>query len=611
VTALARLRQGELARVLRLMRGRFGVYLVTTLLRAVIAALCLNLVMAFVLRDSLNAAVEHDITLVRRALLLALGAFVVGEPLLALVGYINQVAVIATATQVRRATFDKMTDLPVSHFEQEHSGDSLTRLTSNVQNIESVFQDDLASVTYGLAYSGFALAFIFGIEWRMGLLILSINLVNIMIGLAFRQSKRVVNDRIQQGRARTAERFLDLFHGLTVTRMFHVHAAALARFREVHEDMTAAYVEQGGIDALSGLAGNLYGTFKYLGVLGAGLLLVMRGEIDLGGIGAIIFMQSYASIFFEGLGRFLPKVQESLAGASRVFQLLDRPTEREIHIAAAYNSRAARRPIHVFGAEKAGGLLRLADVRFSYNHDAREDGDALCGVDLVVNRGEVAALVGPSGGGKSTILKLLLGFYPLQQGRVLVAGKDIQAYSLVDLRRLFAYVPQDAYLFQGTVVENIRYGRPDASDEAVIAAAKAANAHSFILEQPSGYETVVGERGARLSGGERQRIAIARALLKDAPILLLDEATSALDSESERLVQEALNVLMKGRTTLAVAHRLSTVEHADVIYVIDGGRVVERGKHEELMARGGLYRRLHQLQFANGSQGGDVASCPL
>jgi ATP-binding cassette subfamily B protein len=601
VTTLARLRQGELARVLRLMRGQLGVYLVTTLLRAIIAALCLNLVMAFVLRDSLNAAVEHDITLVRRALLLALGAFVVGEPLLALVGYINQAAVIATATRVRRAAFEKMTDLPVSHFEQEHSGDLLTRLTGNIQNIEDIYQDDLSSVTYGLAYSGFALAFIFAIEWRMGLLILSINLVNIMIGLAFRRPKRAVNDRIQQGRAAMTERFLDLFHGLTVTRMFHVHAAALARFREVHDEMTKAYVEQGGIDALSGLTGNLYGTFKYLGVLGAGLLLVMRGQIDLGGIGAIIFMQSYASIFFEGLGRFLPKVQESLAGASRVFQLLDGPTEREMHAAATRVRRTARHPIHVFGAEKEGGLLRLADVHFSYNHGERDDGDALRGIDLVVDRGKVAALVGPSGGGKSTILKLLLGFYPLQEGRILVAGKDIEAYSLEELRRLFAYVPQDAYLFQGTAAENIRYGRPDASDQAVMAAAKAANAHSFILEQPAGYDTVVGERGARLSGGERQRIAIARALLKDAPILLLDEATSALDSESEQLVQEALRMLMQGRTTLAVAHRLSTIEHADVIHVIDQGRVVERGGHEELMARGGLYRRLHQLQFANGA----------
>jgi len=599
VTALASLRQSEFARVIRLMRGRLGVYIGTTFLRAVISALCLNLVMAFVLHDSLNAAVQQDITLVRRALFVAVGAFVIGEPLLALVEYVNQAAVIATMTRVRVAAFGKMTDLPVRHFEQEHSGDLLTRLTSNVQNVEDVYKEDLTALTYGLAYSGFALVFIFAIEWRMGTMILAINLVNILIGLAFRRPRRMVNDRIQQGQAAITERFLDLFHGLTVIKMFHVHSAALARFREVHEEMTSAYVKQGGIDALSGLAGNLYGTFKYLGVLAAGLLLVMRGETDLGGIGAIIFMQSYASIFFEGLGRFIPHVQASLAGASRVLELSDWPTERESRAAAARHTLAGWHPIRVFGAEKADGLLRLADVRFGYGRDDRENGSALRGLDMAVKRGGVAALVGPSGGGKSTILKLLMGFYPLQQGRILIAGKDIEAYSLQELRRLFAYVPQDAYLFEGTIAENIRYGRPHASDEAVVAAARAANAHGFVLDQPCGYETVVGERGARLSGGERQRIAIARALLKDAPILLLDEATSALDSESERLVQEALGVLMEGRTTVAVAHRLSTVEHADVIYVIDKGRVVERGRHEELLARGGLYRRLCELQLKN------------
>jgi ATP-binding cassette subfamily B protein len=601
VTTVARLRRSEFVRVLRLMRGQLPTYVVTTLSRAVVAALCLNLAMAFVLRDALNAAVQQDAGLLRRALVLSVGAFFVGEPLLALMEYIHHGTVLATMTRLREAAFAKMTVLPLSRFEQEHSGDLLTRLTSNIQDVERVYQEDLTSLAYGLAYSGFALIFVFAIDGRIGLMILAINLVNILIGLAFRRPKRAVNDAIQRGQAAATERFLDLLHGLTVVKMFHVHAAALARFREAHEEVTAAHVKQGGIDALSGLAGNLYGTFKYLGVLAVGLLLVMRGETDLGGIGAVIFMQSYASIFFEELGRFIPQVQASLAGASRVLELFDWSTEQGQRGAAARRTLAGWYPVRVYGAERADGLLRLADVHFRYDRDDREDGNALRGLDLAVNRGAVAALVGPSGGGKSTILKLVMGLYPLEQGRILIAGRDIEAYSLQALRRLFAYVPQDAYLFEGTITVNIRYGRPNASDEAVVAAARAANAHSFIVDQPSGYDTVVGERGARLSGGERQRIAIARALLKDAPILLLDEATSALDSESERLVQEALDVLMAGRTTVAVAHRLSTVEHADVIYVIERGRVVERGRHEALLARAGLYRRLYELQFANGS----------
>jgi ABC-type multidrug transport system fused ATPase/permease subunit len=210
----------------------------------------------------------------------------------------------------------------------------------------------------------------------------------------------------------------------------------------------------------------------------------------------------------------------------------------------------------------------------------------------------MVALVGPSGGGKSTIVKLLLGFYLVRDGQITIDGKLIEMYPLPQLRSMMAYVPQDAYLFDGTIAENIRYGRPDASREQVVAAAQAANAHDFIVEQPDSYDTPVGERGARLSGGQRQRIAIARALIKDAPILLLDEATSALDSESEQQVQDALDVLMEGRTTVAIAHRLSTVETADTIVVIDNGRVVQEGRHEELVGHDNLYTRLYELQFS-------------
>jgi ATP-binding cassette subfamily B protein len=190
-----------------------------------------------------------------------------------------------------------------------------------------------------------------------------------------------------------------------------------------------------------------------------------------------------------------------------------------------------------------------------------------------------------------------LGGDPVTRGRIWMEGKSINSFTLSDLRDQFAYIPQDAYLYTGTILENISYGKPGATQEEVTAAATAAYAHEFIMDFPEGYQTKVGERGARLSGGQRQRIAIARALLKDAPVLLLDEATSALDSESEELVQRALGVLMKGRTVLVIAHRLSTIEHADVIYAVDGGKVVEAGTHAELMAKKGLFYHLHELQF--------------
>ena len=257
-------------------------------------------------------------------------------------------------------------------------------------------------------------------------------------------------------------------------------------------------------------------------------------------------------------------------------------------------------------------MIEIKNLTFSYHpvnagknskghEEFNDSAPILNDVSLSVEEGQIAALVGPSGGGKSTIIKLLMGLYPVGDNRITVMGKSINLYPLSELRDLMAYVPQDAYLFDGTIEENIRFGKSGATQNDVIAAAKAANAHGFISEQADGYNTHVGERGSRLSGGQRQRIAIARALLKDAPILLLDEATSALDSESEQQVQEALNILMEGRTTIAVAHRLSTIESANVIYVIEKGHIVEQGAHSDLISKEGLYKSLYALQFSKGA----------
>ncbi len=318
----------------------------------------------------------------------------------------------------------------------------------------------------------------------------------------------------------------------------------------------------------------------------------LQGDpIEVGTIAAIIQLQGNANTLFFGLGHVITGLQSSLAGAGRVLQLLTTPIE-PVH------RSLPKRPQGTVTAGK--GMVALKDVTFAYGEDAVIKPAVLRGINLSVVQGEMVALVGPSGGGKSTLVKLLLGFYPLKQGDIVIAGKAVEQYTLAELRAHIAYVPQDAHLFAGTIRENIRYGKPDATETEIIAAAKAANAHDFILQSPHGYETLVGERGAKLSGGQRQRIALARALLKDAPILLLDEATSALDSESERLVQNALNKLIQGRTTIVIAHRLSTIEHTDVIYVMDKGRVVEQGQHYDLLAKGGLYKRLYESQFRRG-----------
>jgi len=274
-------------------------------------------------------------------------------------------------------------------------------------------------------------------------------------------------------------------------------------------------------------------------------------------------------------------LQEGLAAAQRVFDVLDiEPTIRDA---------PGARPLAV-----TGGEIRFAGVGFAYADGTR----ALAGIDLVAPAGKTVALVGPSGAGKSTILNLIPRFYDVSEGRIAIDGQDVRRVTLASLRGAIALVSQEITLFDDTVRANIAYGRFGADEAAIIAAAKAAAADDFIRALPQGYDTLVGEHGLKLSGGQRQRIAIARAMLKNAPILLLDEATSALDTESERQVQAALKALMQGRTTLVIAHRLSTIIDADLIYVIDRGRVAERGSHAELLARGGAYARLYALQFA-------------
>jgi subfamily B ATP-binding cassette protein MsbA len=283
----------------------------------------------------------------------------------------------------------------------------------------------------------------------------------------------------------------------------------------------------------------------------------------------------------KSLANLNASLQEGLAAAQRIFEVLDvEPTIRDM---------PGAKPLHI-----AGGEIRFDNVRFGYIPGTA----AIDDLSLTIPAGHTVALVGPSGAGKSTMLNLIPRFFDIDSGRIAIDGQDVRGVTIASLRRAIALVAQEVSLFDDTVRANIAYGRFGASLTEIEEVARAAAADAFIRELPQGYDTMVGEHGVRLSGGQRQRIAIARAMLKNTPILLLDEATSALDSESERQVQQALNTLIRGRTTLLIAHRLSTVQGADLICVVDRGQIVETGRHPELLVRGGLYARLYAMQFA-------------
>jgi ATP-binding cassette subfamily B protein len=320
-----------------------------------------------------------------------------------------------------------------------------------------------------------------------------------------------------------------------------------------------------------------------------GTQAVLDGQISAGHLGEtvvyVIILVGSVAVLAEVYGDLL-----RAAGA----------TERLMELLVARSPIASPARPAALPAVQSGSSVRLESVRFHY--PSRPAHPALDDFSLDVRPGETVAIVGPSGAGKSTVFQLLLRFYDAQAGRVRIDGVDVRELSLEALRRRIGIVPQDAVIFSASALENIRYGRPEASDAEVMAAATSAHAHAFLEALPEGYATFLGERGVRLSGGQRQRIAIARAMLKNAPLLLLDEATSALDSESERAVQAALNAAMRGRTTLVIAHRLATVKHADRIVVMDHGRVLDIGAHDELLARSGLSARLAAGQFSDTSQ---------
>jgi ABC-type multidrug transport system fused ATPase/permease subunit len=375
----------------------------------------------------------------------------------------------------------------------------------------------------------------------------------------------------------------DLLGGFTVVRTFNLGEWILERFDRSNRSLLNAEMHRVRLESALAAANNLGGSSFFIS-FGVGAYMVLNGMTTFGSMFALVQLNNQIQFFVFSLGGTITRIQAALAAADRILNVLDTPQEFDRYQPIAEKTIDDPDP---------EALLEFQQVRFRYD-DSKE---VLQGLTFSVKQNQVAAIVGPSGSGKSTIFKLLLGCYPIRHGSLLLDGKSINVLSLPELRDQFAYIPQDAYLYSGTIRDNIRFGKPDASNDEITTAAKAAYAHDFITGFKDGYNTRVGERGARLSGGQRQRIAIARALLKDARILLLDEATSALDSESEELVQRALHVLMKRRTVLVIAHRLSTIENADIIYTVDGGRLVESGDHQTLMAQDGLYKHLHELQF--------------
>ena len=489
---------------------------------------------------------------------------------------------------VRAAVYSHVISLSPAFFEENRSGEIASRLTADTTLIQSVVGSSFSvAVRSGLTVIGGLIAL--GLtNLKLTLLVLlavPLVLVPIMlIGRSVRNLSRASQDRIADIGATVTESF-----SATQTIQAFTHETAdRAQFHKIGESAFTTAVRRIRSRALLTFLVILLAVGAIDLVLWVGAQDVISGAMTSGALAQFVFFAVMVAGSVIGVSESYGEILRATGAAGRMMELLQ--IEPEI--------RAPANPVVL--PEPPRGEVEFDRVTFNY--PSRPDNAALHELSFKVGRGETVALVGPSGAGKSTVFQLLLRFYDPGQGAIKVDGVDVSHADPRDVRRRLGIVPQDTMIFAASALENIRYGRPEASDEEVRAAIAAAHADEFLETLPQGLATQLGERGVKLSGGQRQRIAIARAILRNPPILLLDEATSALDAHSEQVVQQALEVLMKDRTTLVIAHRLATVLKADRILVIDGGRLVAEGTHQELLAKGGLYARLAELQFGAGPE---------
>jgi ABC transporter fused permease/ATP-binding protein len=490
-----------------------------------------------------------------------------------------------TIADLRKDTYFKLITLPMDFFANRRVGELNSRLSADLSQIQDTLTTTLAEMIRQIVLLIGGIAFLVFVSHKLTLFNLAILPILVISAILFGKQIRKISRQAQDKLAESNTVVQETLSGITNVKAFANESYEAHRYdrnlREVVDIALRGAILRGGFASF--IIFCLFGAV--VGVIWYGSILVFQNELSVGDLTTYILYSMFVGAAMGTFPDLYANVQKALGATERVLEILK---ERNEPISINPSENATK--------QKINGALTFKDVRFSY--PSRKEIEVLKGLSFTAAAGEKVAIVGSSGAGKSTIASLILRFYDPQSGELLFDHQPSNHYALTDIRNQVAIVPQDVLLFGGTIRENIAYGKLDASDEEIVESAKQANAHNFIQSLPEGYHTIVGERGIKLSGGQRQRIAIARALLKDPAILILDEATSSLDSESERLVQEALEILMKGRTSIIIAHRLSTIREADKIIVLEKGVVVESGTHEELLRNEeGLYRYLSQLQF--------------
>ena len=505
------------------------------------------------------------------------------------------------AFRLRDALYQRIVSAPLGVLREERTGDLMTRITEDVrvwQTLVAAMAGIIRAVVLVVSFVSVMLIDSFKLTFFVLLLLPLLAYLITLVGRRIRSA----SIEIQQQSADIYSQLKETFSGIKIIKSFTSEQTETERFRTINWSQYCSAIRRARFAAL------LPPLIEWLGAIGIATVFglccwqVINGQLSIGWFISYIGRVSYMFKPIKTIGNVNTALQQCLVSAERIFYLLDFRTETGQQNSIDGRDRSTEKSTDGIELKNIRGTVTFQNVTFSYSQDSENrqapSKPVIDNVTFEAEPGEVVALVGPSGSGKTTLLNLLLRFYEVNSGQILIDDVPISEVKLASLRQSIALVPQDTFLFDGTILENIGYGCPGATDAAIVAAAQKANAHEFITKIPKGYATPIGEAGVKLSGGEQQRLSIARALLKDAPILVLDEATSSLDTQSEALIQESLTNLMEGRTSFIIAHRLSTVVRADKILVIKDGEILETGTHQTLLAKGGLYKKFSEMQLS-------------